>query len=119
MKVPFSSTGRCFARIAGTTLALGSLAVAGCEQREPGEALWIKNCADCHGVDGSGNTPRYMGNNWADLVDDSWKSAGDEYSIRQAIREGVFGEMPANTTLSDEEVSLIIDWLYHLRGETR
>ena len=93
---------------------------AGCESHSPEETLWRKHCADCHGLDGSGNTPRYMGNSWANLLDNSWKSGGgDEYSIMAVVREGVFGQMPANTELSDEELSQIVDWLYALRGETR
>jgi mono/diheme cytochrome c family protein len=94
--------------------------LAGCEKRSPEEALWRKHCADCHGIDGSGNTARYMGNHWANLLDNAWKSSGsDEYSITHVVREGVFGEMPGNSALSDEEVSQIVDWLYYLRGEMR
>ena len=102
--------------------ALGALGTAGCEvfrARSEGEKLWGKHCARCHGVDAAGNTPRYMGNAWADLTDDSWRSGGDEYAIQGVIREGVFGEMPANDELSDAEVRAIVDWLYYLRGETR
>ena len=85
-----------------------------------GAQVYQQNCAGCHGIDGSGNTPRYMGNNWANLLDNSWKSGGgDEYSIATVVREGVYGQMPANTELSDEEITQIVDWLYTLRGETR
>ncbi len=108
----------------GTRLAFAVLCcvplLAACESHSPEETLWRKHCADCHGIDGSGNTARYMGNAWADLLDNSWKSAsGDEYTITAVVREGVFGQMPANTELSDQEVTQIVDWLYSLRGETR
>lgn len=97
-----------------------ALPLAGCVERSPGEVLYRKHCADCHGLDGAGNTPRYMGNQWANLVDGAWKSgSGDEYSIAGVIREGIFGQMPANDTLSDEEVRAIVDWVLYMRGETR
>jgi mono/diheme cytochrome c family protein len=87
--------------------------------RSEGEKLWRKECANCHGLDASGNTPRYMGDVWADLLDVLWRSGGDEYAIEGVIREGVFGKMPANDELSSEEIRLIVDYLYWLRGETR
>ena len=94
--------------------------LAGCEKRTPGEALYRKHCAHCHGVDGAGNTPAYMGNQWANLLDDAWQSSsGDEYSIATVVREGIFAKMPANSKLSDDEIRLIVDWLYQLRAESQ
>ena len=111
-------------RTLGARLALAVVCatplLAGCEQPSPEEVLWRKQCADCHALDGSGNTARFMGNHWANLLDNAWKSSGsDEYSITAEIREGVFGQMPGNSELSDEEVSQIVGWLFHLRGENR
>ena len=109
-------------RTTGARFALAALCaaplLAGCEKRSPEEALWRKHCADCHGLDASGNTPRYMGNQWANLIDNAWKNSGsDEYSISAVIREGVFGQMPGNSSLSDAEVRQIVAWLRHLRGD--
>ena len=103
---------------AAALAALAPLA-GGCLNRSPGETLWRKHCADCHGIDGAGNTPRYMGNPWANVIDGSWKSGGDQYTIETTIREGVFGQMPGNTQLTAEEMTQIVDYLYYLRGETR
>ncbi len=88
-------------------------------ERAPGEKLWRKHCADCHGIDARGNTPQFMGNSWADLTDESFKSGGDEHSLGNTIRAGVFPEMPEFTQLSDAEVRAIVGWLLHLRGEAR
>ena len=104
------------------TLAVVAVAplAAGCVERTPGEALYRKHCAHCHGVDGSGNTPRYMGNQWANLLDGSWQNVeGDEYSLARVVRDGVFAKMPGNAELSDDEVLEIVGWVLHLRGETR
>ena len=96
-----------------TTLLAGCVAPGA----SPGERLWRKHCADCHGLDGAGNTPRYMGNPYADLVDDTWKEGGDRGSIEQVVREGIFGQMPANDKLTAAELRAVIDYLFELRGE--
>lgn len=104
------------------SLLLASLALAACSDlfphRSEGEKLYRKHCAECHGVDGSGNTPRYMGNGWADLRDDNWKLGGDSGSIENAIRTGVFGQMPGyEDKLSSQEIRQVVDHVRVLRGE--
>ena len=99
-----------------------SLASTGCHelfpQRSEGEKLYRKLCAECHGLDGRGNVPRYMGNNAADLIDDTWKTGGDPGSIEYVVREGVFGQMPANPDLTRAEMKALLEHLRNLRGET-
>jgi len=107
--------------LAGACAAMMSL--AGCHQlfpqRSPGEVLYRKHCAECHGVDAKGNTPRYMGNPYADLRDNTWRTAAaDEGPIEALIESGVFGEMPAfGDQLSAEEIRQITHYLQVLRGE--
>jgi mono/diheme cytochrome c family protein len=95
--------------------------LAGCEALAggtPGERIWKKRCAECHGVDAAGNTPRYMGNPWADLTDDRWHAyGGDRSGLESSIRQGV-GEMPAFDQLTREEMRALLDHLAMLRGET-
>lgn len=111
-------------RAAAALLMAAPLAAAlgGCDDlfvRDPGERLWRKLCAECHGLDGAGNTPRFMGNAAADLTDDYWKSfGGDRYGWESAVREGVFGQMPAFDQLSREEMKALLDHLARLRGES-
>lgn len=99
-------------------LALTAGACGLLPSRSLGEQLWRDECAGCHGVDGRGNTPRYMGNPYADIADSTWRNAGDRDAVRQVVRDGVFGEMPANRDLTDEELDALLDWFYELRGET-
>jgi mono/diheme cytochrome c family protein len=84
-------------------------------RRTEGEKLYRRLCARCHGYDGAGNTPRYMGNTWADLTDDSWRHGGDAGAMEIVVREGVFGEMPANPELTREEMRQLLDYLQTLR----
>ena len=101
--------------------ALGLLA-SGCEMfeaKDPGERVFRRLCANCHGLDGRGNTVRYMSNDWADLTDNSWKTYGDDGSLEAVIREGVFSQMPAHDELSREEMRALLDYLRKLRGEVR
>lgn len=111
---------RSYRAAGGAVLLLAAcLAAAGCDQlmpqRTPGEALWRKRCAECHGLDGAGNTPRYMGNPSADLIDDNWRHGGEEGSWEVVIREGVFGQMPANEDLTPEQVRDLVRHLKELR----
>ena len=97
-----------------------ALATSACRAgaRSAGEKLWRSRCADCHGVDATGNTPRYLGNGWADLTDDSWRIyGGDDSAIETVIREGVFGEMPASDDLSPAEMRDLLAHLRKLRSE--
>jgi len=100
---------------------LAAVLLTGCDEwlaKSPGEKLWRRHCAECHGLDGAGNTPRYMGNSYADLTDDSWRVGnGDRGSLEAVVREGVFGEMPAFDQLSREEMRDLLDYLASLRGE--
>ena len=111
--------------VAGWSLLLATLAAASaCDvllpQRSPGEKIFRQRCAKCHGFDGRGNTPQYMGNAWADLTDNSWKEAsGDPYALENVIRSGVFGEMPGYPDLSAAEMRRLVDYVLALRGERR
>lgn len=99
--------------------ALAALLVSGCgPERTPGERVWRQRCAECHGIAGSGNTPRYMGTVYADLLDDTWHFGGDRPTLEGVIRDGVLGAMPPFEMLTDEEVRAVIDHLYWLRGES-
>ncbi|HTQ80666.1 MAG TPA: c-type cytochrome [Thermoanaerobaculia bacterium] len=88
--------------------------------RSEGEKLWRKYCADCHGLDAAGNTPRFMGNAYADLTDNLWKDcSGDDSSIEQLIHDGVFGEMPELPDLTYEQRKAIVGYLRVLRHEKK
>jgi mono/diheme cytochrome c family protein len=105
-------------------LALAAGLAAGCKDlfphRSPGETLWRKNCSECHGLDGAGNTVQYMGNPWADLTDDQWKTGGgDPTSFEAVVHDGVFGEMPAFPDLTHEQIRILYEYLRELRHQSK
>lgn len=106
-------------RVHHAALCLLFAACAGCGigAQSDGEKLWRKHCADCHGLDGSGNTPRYMGTPGADLRDAAWQFGSDRSSVENVVREGIFGQMPAFDQLSNAEMRALLDYFYKLRGE--
>jgi cbb3-type cytochrome c oxidase subunit III len=113
------STPRPAPRRCAILLLAASLA-GGCDRlfphRSPGEELYLRHCADCHGVDGRGNTAREMGQPYADLTDDAWKFGGDDGSIANAIRDGSFGLMPGfGDQLKEAQVQELVAWLKVLR----
>jgi cytochrome c len=110
--------------VAAWIAVLALVAGAGCKDlfphRSPGETLWRKHCAECHGLDGAGNTAQYMGNPWADLTDDHWKTGGgDESSFESVVRDGVFGEMRGFPELSHQEIVTLYEYLRVLRHEEK
>lgn len=103
--------------VALTGIALGAAGCGLIPERSPAEKLWRENCAECHGLTGAGNTPRYMGKIYADLLDSTWRTSGDSIAMAEVIRTGVFGEMPAFDQLSDQEIRLLVTYIRELRGE--
>jgi cytochrome c oxidase cbb3-type subunit 3 len=103
-------------------LAAAAAGLLACDAggRTPGERLFRANCAKCHGVDGAGNTPGYMGKQYADLTDDYWKNGGNPEAIERTIRGGIFGEMPSfSSQLKDAEVKELVKYVLSLhRGGT-
>jgi mono/diheme cytochrome c family protein len=104
--------------LAALTAFAAFLAAACSGGKTPGERLWRARCAECHGLDARGNTPRFMGNDRADLTDDNWYAyGGDDAGLEAVIREGVFAQMPANADLTSTEMRALIGHLRSLRGE--
>ncbi len=74
---------RNLGRLAALPILL--LLVAGClPPRSAGERLYRRHCASCHGVDGGGGV-RYLADEGANLLDDSWKYGGDPFEIEYSL----------------------------------
>jgi mono/diheme cytochrome c family protein len=109
-------------RFRGPVWALLLLTLAGCDEilpkRTVGEKLYRKHCSDCHAADGAGQTIRSMGETYADLLDDTWRYAGDAPGIRTVLSQDLVFDHPTfSQKLSSEEIKQITEHVLTLRGE--
>lgn len=70
-----------------------------------GQNIYRGRCAVCHGIDAKG----FRG---SDLTTGDWVHGGSDAQIARTIKSGVAGtEMPANPSLSDDEVWMLVAYL--------
>jgi mono/diheme cytochrome c family protein len=70
--------------IGAALLGLGT----GCGPTDPGERVYLRKCAACHGLDGAARTRYGETHPYANLTDGVWRHGGDPVSIRRLISEG-------------------------------
>lgn len=76
-----------------------------------GEAIFKQNCVLCHGQDAKGQIDMGAPN----LTDDIWLYGGDRETIRQTIRHGRAGVMPAwQSRLGNERIMLLAAYVKSL-----
>ena len=112
--------------LAYCALLIAALALAACDaiedkltNREPGERMYRRLCADCHGLDGRGNTALSMGKDFANLIDGVSKYGVEPGSMENLVRDGVFAEMPAHPELTPLQVRQIVDHVLKRQGTSR
>lgn len=100
-----------------TLLVLAAGLSAGCAgPRDPGERVWKRRCAACHGSDGAGRTRFAENRPFADLTDGKWRHGPDRAAIRKLVAEGD----PASTmppfegTLTPAEIDAAVDHVLKL-----
>ena len=114
---------KSFVMVRGAVGVVLALWLSGCgeliPQRSPGEKLYRKHCADCHGIDGAGHTIRTMGDSHSNLIDDLWRHAGDPSGIENVIQNQMVFEHPTFGKLERQDIKQIVDHILRLRGERR
>lgn len=76
-----------------------------------GAKLFAQNCAACHGADATGNQLLGAPN----LTNDSWLYGGEPQDIRQTLRQGRNGIMPAQRDLlKPDRIHLLAAYVYSL-----
>ncbi|GAB2197652.1 cytochrome-c oxidase, cbb3-type subunit III [Sessilibacter sp. MAH4] len=80
-------------------------------QAEVGSKLFLQNCAICHGADAKGQYITGAPN----LTDDIWLYDGSPAGIRQTLRNGRNGVMPAQgDKLREDKIHLLTAYVYSL-----
>ncbi len=81
------------------------------ESAAAGQTLYAQNCVACHAADGSGNELLGAPN----LKDEIWLYDGSPAGIRQSLRQGRSGMMPAQKEmLRDDKIHLLAAYVYNL-----
>jgi mono/diheme cytochrome c family protein len=79
-------------------------------------ALYVRNCASCHGRDGGAKTPKARFNHARKLSDSEWQNRTSDERIFNSIMNGK-GEMPAyGKKLSEQEIDSLVT---HVQGLKR
>lgn len=96
--------------------ALSVLLLVSCGPSDPGERVFVKKCAGCHGKDGKGRTKFARGRPFADLTDGKWKHGGDRPSIRKLVADGdpTSPMPPFHDRLSPQEIDAAVDYVLKL-----
>ncbi len=118
----FPTGSRPAARAWSLALYLLAAAAAACAgPKDPGERVWVRRCAACHGRDGRGRTKFARNRPFADLTDGRWKQGGDRASIRRTIEDGVPGTQMEGfrRKLSPQEIDAVTDEVLRLEAAAR
>jgi mono/diheme cytochrome c family protein len=95
-----------------TSLALAAGLSAGCGgPKDPGERVWKRKCAACHGTDGAGRTRFAETRPFADLTDGKWRHVPDRATLRKLVAEGDPRSTmpPFEGTLTPAEIDAVVD----------
>lgn len=80
--------------------------------QQMGERLFVDNCAACHGRGGYGNVKLGA----PSLIDDDWLYGGNGKDILTSIREGRAGLMPPWSSLGEDNVKNLANYVLSLSG---
>ncbi|TBR38583.1 cytochrome-c oxidase, cbb3-type subunit III [Marinomonas agarivorans] len=81
---------------------------------DEGKQLFTTNCVACHGQDGKGNKLFGAPN----LTDNIWLYGGTEQNIKQTLRNGRAGQMPAwKEILGEDKVHIVSAYVYSLSNQ--
>ena len=90
---------------------------------EVGRALFLENCASCHGPEGRGDGPQELVDERGrkirarDLSSGDFRGGGELDEIYKRIRAGMPGTpMPAQASLSDDEIWQLVHYVHSIAG---
>jgi cytochrome c553 len=108
------------AATAGLILTIPALSLADADT----DALWAKECASCHGVDGKANTKIGKIQKVKDLTDPEVRAKFDRARMIESTKNGILkadGKTPwmkeYGTKLSDEQIGALVDHVINDLGQ--
>lgn len=82
------------------------------------EGLYYRQCARCHGIDGTGNARAAKTMEGLDLTASEMVAAGDRAAVRENLVHGE-GSMPAfGEKLTPEQIDVLVAYTLELAGQT-
>lgn len=90
------------------------------EARANGRALFVKNCALCHGINADGRGVRRQGlsNKPTNFHSQTWRARATAPGVYRVLREGVQGSsMPGWPSLSDEQTWDLVAYVLSVAEE--
>ena len=107
--------------VTGTSSAQRRRLAAKARRTEQVADLFKKNCARCHGADGRGDTPLGHTYNAPDFTDDEWWRKHTDitsgHSLVSIVSHGKGGMPGFGKKLRRSEITLLVNYVRHLRGQ--
>ena len=101
--------------LAAVTQLNGVASPGGIPKETDAGTLFAKNCASCHGKDGSSKTFKAKFNHARNLTDSAWQTTVSDERLFNSITNGR-GHMPAwGKKLSEEEINSLVSYVRHLK----
>ncbi len=103
--------------VVASSLGAASVAVLsrGSQSLPDGDALFLKNCASCHGKDGRARTFKAKFNHARDLTDPKWQAVITDEHMYESILHGK-EKMPAfGKKLSENDVAALVTYVRVLK----
>ncbi|MCH7911358.1 MAG: c-type cytochrome [Candidatus Hydrogenedentes bacterium] len=85
-----------------------------------GKQRYIRQCVECHGMDGRGNTEmvEFLLERTANLRKEKWKYGTKDAGVFRIVRDGTPNDMPAfKEKVSEEQMWHVVNYLRSIRGK--
>ena len=85
-----------------------------------GKQHYIRQCVECHGLDGRGNTEmvEFLIERPANLRKEKWKYGTMDAGVFRIVRDGTPNDMPAfKEKLSEEQMWHVVNYMKSIRGK--
>lgn len=103
-------------RLPAVALAAAALAAACGPDPSTPDGLYWRQCARCHGVDGTGNPRAAKTMEGLDLHESEMIAAGDRAAVRDNLVHGEGSMPPFGDKLTPAEIDVLVEYTLRLAG---